>query len=310
MAKFLPNLFLFTVLLLAGCAYKYTEYDLSHYQPYSFAHEENFEKVNNIEKPFIAYFETPKSKLVYVGSNHSTGMESELFQMIRSVVTNFKPEIIILEGFRTNEGISPRRLLKRIQSECLKDWKKCGEPLYGVHMALSNNINYIGAEPRKDFIDKVLLDHGYSKKDILFLHFSDHIPIAHREKRIKSRKDIRKIFINFISSPRVKEKHTYGEYENWLKENLGDLPYETLIDTNLAAPIEDGNYMQKMSHVETIARDFHVIKLILNYSQKYKKILFVMGGSHFCSQRGVFEQYLGRPTYYNTLTDYVKKYNF
>lgn len=141
------------------------------------------------------------------------------------------------------------------------------------------------------------------KKDIDFFYLSRQLPQAYKEEKIiKSWDDVKNKFQDLLYSALGYKNpdYSFNEYIAWLKEKTDkNISFKEIVDEKFTAPISDGNYIEKLSNLNLMIRDKHILNVILNHTKKYKKVLVIYGGSHYVTQKDVLEKYLGKPQYFN-----------
>lgn len=307
--RYLRSLIVIPILLpLCGCSTQST-IDFKNLHTYSSEFDEAFHVTHDLDPPYAALFKTQQRELLYVASRHDVGLETPTFHFIKDAFNAFSPDIIILEGFEEDEGLSPERLTQHIQNVCLPKWNCCGEPYYTTHLAMQKNINVIGAEPSNSETFDPMASNGYTLKDVVFFYFTRMIPQYYRQNEIASTADLIKLFPKFISNYMDAKSYTFNDYKNWLNSKLGQNPsWKYLIDTNYTAPIETGQYLQKISNEINSIRDQHILKVVFKMLEQHKKVMIVFGASHYPLQKDVLEQHLGRAQYFQKreeLTSYI-----
>jgi hypothetical protein len=284
--------------LLCACAKK-AQLDFQNLHSYSFNLEDGFLTLNCLKQPYAVSFKNNKNTLLFIASKHAVGLNSSTFQLIKEAFNAYVPDIVIIEGVDSAEGVSPSRLTKHIQTTCLPKWYGCGEIYYSIHLAQKRNIPVIGAEPSDSEIFDSVITQDYTKQDIVFFYFSQMIPQYYRQNQIKSKSDLIPLFNQFVAKYFDPLNYSFSDYSAWLKRKLGlDPEWGQLIDQNQTAPIENGQYLQKLSSNISIIRDKHILTLIFKMLDQGKNVMVVLGASHYPLQKDVLEQYLGRPSYH------------
>jgi len=285
-----------SLLFLAGCSHD--QYDFKNLKSYEFQLEDEFP----VERPFIACYKKDHQKLCYIGSDHSSEINSKTFKLIQKTIEEFKPDLLVLEGFETNKGLSPTVMINYVRKSCATSSSnnfKCGEPLYAVHLGHLKNIPFIGGEPDDEQIFTALQGQGHEKDDVFGFYFTRQIAQYFDEKQVSAVSELQKKFDEFLKNTRVDGIHlTYASYQDWLNQKMGrPVELSELRDPNLIAPIGNGNKLQQISSKINLIRDQHILKVILDSSQKYQRILVIYGASHYLTQRGLLAQYFGNPIY-------------
>lgn len=286
--------------------------------PYSYKLDKKIHKLTGSKPPYISLFSTSKTKIIYLATNHTNDIKSKTFAWIRTVINNFKPNLIIFEGVVSSNGYSPQNIIHSINKKNSPSNWVSGEHLYAAYFGNNNNIPFLGGEADEQIIFNRLKKYGYSTDDIIFFYFSKQIPQLYREKLISKQEDLKLAFPDFIkrlinkSKSKILNVSSYFEkYKIWINKHIGKseetfnvFDFKTLINSNNTAPISKGNFLQKLSSRIGIIRDKHIINVISNNSHKFDKILVVYGASHLSTQYGVLSKIFGHANFFVNIEDY------
>lgn len=284
-------------LIVSSCS-RGMVYDFAKLQSYTPELESNFFQEYELKAPYIAQFDMQTRRVLYIASNHEIDVQSETFQLISKAFKKYRPDFLIIEGIEEKHGESPERLISHIKTNCLPEWK-CSEGLFAAHLATKNSIDFIGGEPADQEIYKILKSQKYTKKDFVFLIFIQQIPHYHREGRFNAESELPKLLMQFLQDWKATE-FTYLDFKSWYEKNGNvKISYQDLIDPNIAAPIKNGTYVQRLSTKISDIRNKHIVSVILKSLVTHKKVLIIYGHSHFPTQKDVLIQYLGKPKYFN-----------
>ncbi len=246
--------------------------------------------------PYTALFDNQGRQLIYIAANHTIDPKSTTVQWIKSEFKKYQPDFVIIEGVEEIGGESPKKLINYIENRAIPT-ATCNESLYAAHLAIKNNIKFIGAEPSNEAIYHDLATQGYTKKDCLFLCFLQQIPHYYREGRFKSENDLPKIWSLWLQEWKATEL-TDVDFKSWYQQKMKcKISYKALIDPDHCAPIANGTYVQQLSSKVSVMRDRHIIAVILKSLAKYRKVLIIYGHSHFPTQKDVLCHHLGKPKF-------------
>jgi len=285
-------LFLF-IISFGKCAY--ADYDLTKLKNYSF----ELERTPPVIPPFLACYKKDDRELCYIATNHGTDQNSATFKLVRDVIEDFKPNLVIIEGFETKKGESPSDINELVEKFCKVNPSVCEEPHYAVSQASSKNIPFIGGEPDDEEVYDKLRYEGYSKNDVFAFYFARLVPQLYREGQVSNMEDVHKKFDEYLKVSSVSGVTlTYPEYEDWMKRNISpSIGFDEMKDPKFVAPFANGNKLQEIANKNEWIRDRHILKVIFDSVLKYKRVLVIYGHSHFLTQIDVLEQHLGKPTY-------------
>ncbi len=80
-----------------------------------------------------------------INSFQMIDIKSKTFTWIKNAIYDFKPNLVIIEGFESSKGYSPNFLIEKM-SRKLSGWY-LGESFYAASTAFKNNIPFLGGEP-------------------------------------------------------------------------------------------------------------------------------------------------------------------
>lgn len=254
-------------------------------------------------RPFVAQYRNKGKQLSYVASFHESRLESETFRLIKDEFFALKPQIVIIEGSPTAEGLSPKRYSKDVKQNLnTKLWKN-GESIYSAALAYQNKVPFIGGEPTDAEITECLRKMGYSDKDMLGYYLLRYIPVWRRknpEKKLDLEwfvKNYAGWFIKDYSLNKTSEFASAKEFIEWYKKkNRHKFDLENC-STNLTAPVIGPRalFTQRLSAKEDKLRDAHITSLIAEMLNKYDRVMIVYGCSHIYQQELVLKDMLGEP---------------
>jgi len=277
------------------------EPDLSLISPYSYELEasEPF-----TDQPFISIFRKDGRQLTYVAAHHDNNVNSPTYRLINEAMYHQKPKMVILEGFETSLGLSPRDLLQNFKETSTEAFFEWGEPAYAAIQADKVGILFVGGEPDDIYVLEEIKKVGYTTNDLLGFYFVRQIPQFRRGKSLES-KSAQKIFEEYLRSARHSlqlpsdHRFSYLEFVKWYKEN--NKKKFTLksfhdFDGEEVAPLEHGKFAtQKISHAVGMVRDKYVVSLVAELVNKYNNVMIVFGRSHLPVQRKALEAMFGAP---------------
>jgi hypothetical protein len=264
--------------------------------PKSYSHslDEDMHKNIGSKPPYAAVFSTSKNRVVFVAAEHTSNFDSKTFELINSVVTNFKPDLLIHEGVESSIGISNQNIINYILSNCGKEnsWS-CGESMFAASLSYQHEYPFLGGEPDDAVIIQSLKELNYTLDDVVYFYFTRQIPQLHREGKVNNLQDIQDHFDDFAKSVIKEYRPNYNHYRTWIIRHLNSFGFLTLINSANTAPIQDGNYLQKISSQVGVIRDKHLLKTISEKSINYRNIVIVYGSSHLSTQYDTLSRMYG-----------------
>lgn len=258
-------------------------------------------KVEPLPYPFKVGYRKSGKSLTFIASNHENYSESQTLKLIEKEILEQQYDLLFLEGFPSNDGISPNSLIDWAKQDGKNGFFVGGETSFAIQLAISRGIQFQGGEILDSSLKKELLKTGWTEQDLLYFYFVRQIPQFVRAQTLKPH-NLKSVFDVFSYRERHKLEISSGlplsfeGFYNWYKgKNKRDFKY-TEIDNEITAPLADGTYFtQKLSAQIGMIRDQHISQVIAEKLRKYNKILVIYGGSHWSTQRLVFEDWFGKP---------------
>lgn len=119
--------------------------------------------------PYLYTLGSGDEALTFVGAHHSSDPEDQLFPVIDDAITEFKPDIIFVEGMQGFDGVAGTEQFIRglDRADAIT---RGGESVYTIKRALELGIPWSCPEPSDTSIYSVLLDSYYSRSEIAAWH--------------------------------------------------------------------------------------------------------------------------------------------
>lgn len=264
--------------------------------PKSYSHslDEDMHKNIGSKPPYVAVFSTSKNRVIFVAVEHTNDFNSKTIELINSVVINFKPDLLIHEGVESSIGISNQNIVNYILNNCGKqnNWS-CGESMFSASLSYQHGYPFLGGEPDDGVIIQSLMKSNYTLDDAIYFYFTRQIPQLYREGKVNNLREIQDRFDNFTKSIIKEYNPNYNNYKNWITRHLNNFDFLTLINSENTAPIQTGNYLQKISSQVGVIRDRHLLKTISEKSINYRNIVIVYGSSHLSTQYDILSRMYG-----------------
>lgn len=240
--------------------------------------------------PYGVRYKKDKKELIFLGANHENKIYSETFQLINKIIKEFKPELLIIEGFENKEN-SQIYIFEYAKNCAERDFVDCGgEPAYAAFLAQQNNIAVMGGEPTDQIIWDNCKKKNMSIEDFMGFYLLRQIP---QWKREGNQKKSYEKFANEFLSKNLKKLNLVSDFNltkfhDWYKEKTGlTLDIDSLTADETAPSNE--NYIKNISYEIDMIRDRHLAILISDNLNKYHKILVIYGHSHYSQQKPVLE---------------------
>jgi len=297
-------------LLIVGCTTMQPNVslvaDTSLVLPYTF----DLESKKHLEAPYVAKYERDGKVLLYVASKHiSIQRYPNLLQhptlgTIESLFSEYKPEVVIVEGIDTGNELSPKSILKKADECAASSYKSCGESFFAINMARKNDAAYITGEPRNQQIKDEIIKAGYSAEDLLGFYLVRQIPQYQRQGDFdrssfgdRAEKQLR----GFQYQIGTNLKFGFKEFEAWYGKHMTKPKNYLDITNDDPAPHggPDATYVQKISNKVGVIRDQAIVKTIERMLGAYSRVLVVYGGSHLITQESAIESMMGKAAYFH-----------
>lgn len=250
------------------------------------------------ESPALYEFRSKDKTLWYLASRHSNKNDQPVFKYINKVVDK-KPAVIIVEGFQSDLGFSPKEISESVLQGIKDDFYPAGEPSYAIELAVKNNIPYIGGEPNDKLILQEVIKSGYTANDLLSFNFVRRMPQINRSGELEKNK-IESIYSQYIKRKAQDFDYkgktlNFKKFKEWYLKNQGKKFSLTAGERGEAAPIEGPYFTQKISLEVTKIRDTHILQVISDMMNKYDKVLIIYGSSHYRVEHKAIKASLGEP---------------
>lgn len=252
------------------------------------------QRKESFKSPYVSTYIKQQKTLKYLAAEHQNNIESETFKTVKTVIEDFKPDVMILEGFTDESGMLRHSL------ECEKEGvQKCGESEYAITLGQKLDIKFTAGEPSEFQILERLLKLGYTTDDLIGFYLVRQIPQwrrhgdlnpQHIDKQIEREgKRIQK------SDLKVNPGYTWKQFTEWYEKNLGKkFNLDTISTKDLAPQIsENPTFLNIISREVDVVRERSIILKIEAMLNKYDKVLVIYGSGHLVKHREVLRDMLG-----------------
>lgn len=250
------------------------------------------------DSPALYEFILKNKTFWYLASRHSNKSDQPVFKYINKVVDK-KPDVIIVEGFQSDLGLSPKEISDFVLQGIKDGFYPAGEPSYAIEQAVKNNIPYIGGEPNDKFILQEILKAGYTANDLLSFNFVRRIPQINRSGELEKNK-IEDIYENYINNKAQDFDYkgntlNFIKFKEWYLKNQGKKFSLAAGEKGETAPIQGPYFTQKISLEVTRIRDSNILQVISDMMNKYDKVFIIYGSSHYRVEHKAIKAILGQP---------------
>ena len=253
-----------------------------------------YKKLEPCSPPYNVIYKNKLKELQFVAAFHGVGVYSSTFQMIKKTVDLFQPEVVIVEGIHSSLGMDAPCLIKIAKTQFSQDFQSCGESIYSIYLAHSNNFSFIGGEPDEEEIVRGCVKWGYTLQDILGFYLVRQVPQWRREGKLEVSFDsLAEEFISVYQERLNLTQYTKDIFYDWYIEKTGCFFNLKNVSEESSMPLESGTFLQKISAKITMLRDEHLQKVIEQNINRFDRVLVVYGRAHHIIHRGALEEYFG-----------------
>ncbi|MCP4849955.1 MAG: hypothetical protein GY899_18605 [Verrucomicrobiaceae bacterium] len=245
--------------------------------------------------PYFAHYRKGNLELVFIAARHEPRMGSPTHRLIESVIEGFAPACVITEGLGSEEGFSPRVLLR--DARRMKISGNLPEPLHAALLASEKGIPFIGGEPPPSVTAQALRAEG-SEEDALGFLIVRHLGQVRREEpEAELDQKVRSML------PRMKERFALKAemglegFKAWYLKTTGRAFRVANIDPEEVAPLatKDAGLLRRMGIAVMLARERHLISLEVRLLGEHRRVLVIYGSGHLVYEDAILKDMLGPP---------------
>jgi hypothetical protein len=212
-------------------------------------------------------------------------------------------EVIVVEGLRTGNELSPKSILKRADACESSRYRACGEDIFAINQARKHHIAFISGEPSETTIRDEVHKAGYTVQDLLGFYvlrqLAQFTPRAANMTETELTKEIDRILVFFRKQLGTKARFGVGEFKDWYSEHAIRNKSFSQVDTGDVGPADGpaATYIQRISHQVSLIRDRAIVKTVERMLESFDRVLVVYGGSHLLRQEPAFAEAMGSAAY-------------
>ena len=223
--------------------------------------------------PYIFRYEGCGKSLYYVAANHTNAPDSKTYQAIETVFKRADINMVIVEGFPSQPGISPAQLMA--YAESVENNAADSEPYFSIRQATLSGADFMGGEPTDSDILEAVTDDGISSIDLLGFYIVRQIPQLIRSKSLSDHRDSRledeifNIVGSFAQSTEMpieafNEIDGLEPFLKWYQTTNGLDFYEgfRVEEAWPASAVANPRETNRLSDLVADARDKHIIRVI------------------------------------------------
>jgi hypothetical protein len=233
----------------------------------------------------LTRFRKGRKRLDYINARHVSGIDNRTCEAVREAIQTHRPQLVIIEGFPTDCGLSPRPYVDYSNHQAKRGFPH-GETAYAAFLACQHDIPFMGGEPTDEHVSAAMVKLGYPPKEIMAFCCLRTIP--------QDRRDGKRIDEATFAAVLGEKGLTLMEFKAWYAAHKGSKHFLEISPEDVAPHSPpSGSYFQIMSHRIGLVRERHLDTLIADSLTRRDHILVVYGDAHLVKSRPVFEKMLG-----------------
>ena len=250
--------------------------------------------------PYTALHARGERRLAFVAATHTIDPASTTMRAIWNAYSDLQPAAVIIEGFPTELGENPRPIVELIEDAGAPDADPYsrGEAAYAARLAMDTKVPFMGGEPTEAEQTRALRAQGFSARDIFFTDLLKVLPQSIRGGEISGPEDSRfeDVFARWTVSLSIERddppRFRFEDFERWYLQQYG---VDYRIDARFADradPAAD-TLVGRILRAQSLIRDRHLYRTILDQLDKRGRVLVVYGGTHRTALAGALNAALG-----------------
>ncbi|MBY0565262.1 MAG: hypothetical protein K2P58_13905 [Hyphomonadaceae bacterium] len=251
--------------------------------------------------PCVARYRRGHIELTFVGARHDADENGQTQRLVREAFAEARPRLVIVEGFSSNDGLSPVDALRNAQRG-ESAWAK-GEAGLAIRLAAAAQTPFMGGDASQKQVYDILLAQGYTTDELfggLVLRATIQSLTA---GQLDSPADPRftHLFNAVLQMVRSEQSldldPNYGveDFYAWHHAAFG-VSFAHDADLVRRAAPDTETRIGRMNIAWNQPRDIHLFHTIREKLNEYGRVLVVFGGGHLSALSPALSQMLGPPT--------------
>ena len=250
--------------------------------------------------PYTAVHRHGGRKLGFVAATHTVDPASPTMQAIREAFDHVQPAAVIIEGFPTEMGENPDVIVDIVSGGEQPDADPYarGEAAYAARLAMNAGVPFVGGEPTEAEQTRALMAQGYDARDIFFTDILKVLPQSIRGGEVSGPDDPRfpGVFNRWTVSLAIERedapKITLADFERWYLAQYG---VDYRVDARFVDRADPSaeTLVGRILRSQSLIRDRHLYRAIMNTLKRRGRVLVVYGGSHRTALAGALSASLG-----------------
>jgi hypothetical protein len=242
-----------------------------------------------VERQRSYVFEVTKGSkyLSYFGSDHTTEIGDPLFPKIQKAFEDARPQLVLVEGMESIND-SKEEVDEIARNISLRESMEFGESSYVLKLAIDSGVEFESPEPNFSLEIQMLLDKGYTKKDIFTFYAYRDIYQYQRDHKDRHMEALREFLAPILQKLRVSSKASQEEITSFTNELFSDIDLNSDKYAKESDPIPWPEHPQvvtnDISRASNDFRDRHIVERIAEALKNYDRVFVIYGATHAVKQ--------------------------
>lgn len=256
--------------------------------------------------PYLVTYEACGRQLLYVAAEHTGDPDSLTHRLIDRAFEEYDIPFAILEGFALTDQPSPQDLVD--YADEVAGTPQDGENAVVIRKITAAGGHFVGAEPTQKTVLAHIKEQGLTVQDLLGFHIVRILPQWIRHQQIKDHTDgrVRPLYQayaeRFVASldltlDDLGDLRSFDGFKSWYQQTNG-VAYDTHFRPQDSAPSSTQNRRtNQISDMVGHVREAHIVGVIADAMNTYRRVLVVYGASHHTVQEPALTAMFGEPSY-------------
>jgi len=260
--------------------------------------------------PYAARYVRDGRSLTFVASLHEHRSGCDTFRVVEREFERLDPQVVILEGFSSADGVSPAGYSKWVRGQAEGELWPGGEAAFAAKLALDAGVPFLGGEPSAELVFREAQSERIGPEDLIYFFVVRQVPQWKRaeEDRDRTFEQLYREMIRQLAHMHPIEAEAFQDPKGflaWYQRRNGRAFVYDEITTEQSAPLtgEDALFTQRVSTQVGEVRDAHIASVIADQLNQHERVLVVYGAGHHLVQEPVLAKLLGPPESWSRLDD-------
>lgn len=268
--------------LFSSCSTTHFNSNAESIEPYTLSAQEK----EPYKAPYVAQFQRKNKQLWFVAVDHTDEIESHTFKTIHKAIEEFKPQVIVIEGFEDEDELTPAGHFPYLQRVAKANFKGSSESSYAQWTALENHIPYAPSDP----LDSIIAN-GFEMSGV---------PASvETTKKVMTFQDYEKeasqLGKNSFNQVKISDEFSFSEFLKWYQKHAGSaLVLERVIQEDFSPRIDrNPTAFNRMSALTDIFREKHLNEVYVRMLNQFDRVMVVYDSGHLVKHRKAISEILG-----------------